>query len=415
MFVILNMNIWVLLFAQNVAAQGKWTRKADFPGEVRYREASFSIGTKCYIGKGFGSEGNSLDDFWEWDQSTNIWTKKADFPGNSGYDMVSFSIGTKGYVGTGGYMNVNDSTNEFWEYDPAKDTWNQKASIPKTAGIYDAVGFSIGTKGYIGTGLNIIKNSYTNEFWEWDQITNRWTQRADFAGPVRQNAIGLSIGNKGYIGTGMKLEDGELIPYVRYKDFWEWDQANNAWTQKADIGGSERSGAVGFSIGNKGYIGAGFISPLTYLMDFWEWDQATNTWKQEADYEGFGAYSAIGFSAGDKGYLGLRFGYADSEQGYNDFWEFDPSINVTTAINSISDQSLIEVYPNPVNYKFTIKSSVLTGNSTLSIFNSNGQKVMERLITEGTTEIDASMLQKGLYLIKLDNGKSIETGKIVKE
>ena len=32
----------------------------------------------------------------------------------------------------------------------------------------------------------------------------------------------------------------------------------NTWTQKADFGGTGRNGAVGFSIGSKGYIGTGY-------------------------------------------------------------------------------------------------------------------------------------------------------------
>src|SRR5687768_11906654 len=74
-----------------------------------------------------------------------------------------------------------------------------------------------------------------------------WTQMANFGGTARWRAVGFSIGTKGYIGTG---NDG-----VDKNDFWEWDQATNVWTQKANFTGTARSGAVGFSIGTKGYIG----------------------------------------------------------------------------------------------------------------------------------------------------------------
>ena len=47
--------------------------------------------------------------------------------------------------------------------------------------------------------------------------------------------------------------------HTKYKDFWEYDPAANTWTQKADFGGTARYGAVGFSIGSKGYIGTGLI------------------------------------------------------------------------------------------------------------------------------------------------------------
>src|ERR1039458_4739017 len=48
--------------------------------------------------------------------------------------------------------------------------------------------------------------------------------------------------------------------------------SQGTWTQKANFGGIAREVAVGFSIGNKGYIGTGVFSPNIY-RDFWEWNQ----------------------------------------------------------------------------------------------------------------------------------------------
>jgi hypothetical protein len=56
------------------------------------------------------------------------------------------------------------------------------------------------------------------------------------------------------------------------KDFWEFDPVTNVWTQLADFGGVARSDAVGFSIGTKGYIGTGRINLSTQLNDFWEFN-----------------------------------------------------------------------------------------------------------------------------------------------
>ena len=89
------------------------------------------------------------------------------------------------------------------------------------------------------------------DFWEYDPAANTWTQKADFGGGTRSQAVGFSIGNKGYIGTGK--ED-----WAYKRDFWEYDPATDTWTQKADFGGTARCDAVGFSIGNKGYLGTGF-------------------------------------------------------------------------------------------------------------------------------------------------------------
>jgi hypothetical protein len=44
------------------------------------------------------------------------------------------------------------------------------------------VGFSIGNKGYLGTGLDHDYPSYKKDFWEYDPVANAWTQKADFGG-----------------------------------------------------------------------------------------------------------------------------------------------------------------------------------------------------------------------------------------
>ncbi|KAJ1500275.1 hypothetical protein HMI54_010954 [Coelomomyces lativittatus] len=126
----------------------------------------------------------------------------------------------------------------------------------KGPGRINATGFSIGSKGYLGTGAG---QGYYKDFWEYDPSSNTWTQKADFGGGERYTPVGFSIGAKGYIGVG----------FFDLKDFWEYDPASNGWTRKADFGGTGRAYAVGFSIGNRGYIGTG-VYPVGY-KDFWEY------------------------------------------------------------------------------------------------------------------------------------------------
>jgi len=90
-----------------------------------------------------------------------------------------------------------------------------------------------------------------------------WTQKADFGGTARGGAVGFTIGTKGYIGTGYYNVGSK----VYCKDFWEYDPTANAWTQKADFGGTARCTAAGFSIGSKGYIGMASGGIEGYLKD----------------------------------------------------------------------------------------------------------------------------------------------------
>ena len=141
--------------------------------------------------------------------------------------------------------------------------WMQKTDFGGTARLW-AVGFSIGEKGYIGTGNE--GSSVRRDFWEYDKSNNSWTQKNDFDGTARHIAVGFSIGEKGYIGTG---DDGST--FSSSKDFWEYDpsaDSANAWTRKTDFGGSARRNAVGFSIGERGYIGTGIDN--SRRRDFWQ-------------------------------------------------------------------------------------------------------------------------------------------------
>ena len=227
-----------------------------------------------------------------------------DFSGFARSSAVGFSIGDKGYVGTG-YTGI--FRKDFWEYDSINDSWTQKADFGGSAR-ESAVGFSIGDKGYVGTGYTGIR---MKDFWEYDPTNNAWIKKADLPGLERENGVGFSIGDKGYVGTGYSG--------IYLKDFWEYDPTNNSWTQKADFGGGNRFGAVGFSIGNKGYIGTG-NSGNQFFNDFWEYNPSGDYWYLRHEiYEGY-LIDAIGFSIGNKGYFGLGHNYS---QNKDDFWEYD--------------------------------------------------------------------------------------------
>ncbi|MCL2290134.1 MAG: hypothetical protein FWC34_05430 [Bacteroidetes bacterium] len=260
------------------------------------------------------------------------WTQMADFFGGIRDGAVGFSIGDKGYVGTGisHPYNLPDFYKDFWEYDPSTNTWTQKADFgggKRTS----AVGFSIGNKGYVGTGFfEFVEHPLypigLNDFWEYNPVTNEWIQKADFGGDKRLGAVGFSIGSKGYIGTGSTRG-------LSFRDFWEYNPESNSWLRKENLPTGEWQGpregrdhSVGFSIGNKGYVGMGRGS-YGYLGDFWEYNPSSDNWTQKAYFAGEKRAGAVGFSIGDKGYVGLGRKSYVSESTY-DFWEYSPDLDI---------------------------------------------------------------------------------------
>ena len=329
------------------AISNTWSKKSNIGAYPRYSAVGFSIDSKGYVGGGTNGTTNvNKVDFWEYNSQNNTWTQKADIGGSGKEGAVGFSIGSNGYFGTG-QLSDGSVTNDFWEYNPVLNTWTQKANFGGAAR-RSAVGFCIGNKGYIGTGSN-----NANDFWEYDPVTNTWTQKANFGGAARYEAVGFCIGNKGYLGTGILIGNNSSF----CNDFWEYDPVTNTWTQKANFAGTTRSGAIGFSIGSKGYLGTG-ISGNGYKNDFWEYDPSTNTWAQKTNVGGFVRARAVGFSIGSKGFIGA--GTNSGPGAMNDFWEF-----ASTSLQSVSTSSVntLLCQGSSVNVPYTVACSSFTSGN----------------------------------------------------
>jgi hypothetical protein len=81
----------------------------------------------------------------------------------------------------------------------------------------------------------------------------------------------------------------------------------------------------------------------------------------------------------------------------------------------------LSVYPNPVKGNtISVSLNGLTkGNYTLSVFNQLGQQVLNRVISHNggvaTQTIDLGKLSAGLYELRLSNGETVLTEKLIKE
>lgn len=159
------------------------------------------------------------------------------------------------------------------------------------------------------------------------QAQNSWLKKAYFGGGKRERAVGFSIGNKGYVGTGQDTAN------LMRNDFWEYDPVGDTWTQKASLPGMARRDAISFSTPTKGYVGTGMDNAASYLgnnlNDMWEYDPVGNTWTQKAFYPGnfgTGIYYASSFSIGNRGYVVCG---KEGNSNYSDeMWEYNTITNV---------------------------------------------------------------------------------------
>ena len=70
-----------------------------------------------------------------------------------------------------------------------------------------------------------------------------------------------------------------------------------------------------------------------------------------------------------------------------------------------------EMYPNPVYTILYFRN--LTGETFVSIYDLQGRKIIAETITNN--QIDASRLYQGIYTIRIEDGKSIKIGKLIKQ
>src|SRR6516165_7737899 len=106
-----------------------------------------------------------------------------------------------------------------------------------------------------------------------------WTQKADFP-IVRDNATAFNVSTK----IGVSSFAGLGSNPATYNDWWEYNAVTNTWTQKADFPGTPRRGALGFVIGGFGYVCVCETGSAAHLADLWQYDPILDTWVQKSDF-----------------------------------------------------------------------------------------------------------------------------------
>ncbi len=289
------------------------------------------------------------------------WMVKKDFKGIARSQAVAFSIGNLGYVGTGYNYNRDERLKDFWAYNPDEDNWQQIASLDaggRAKARSGAVAFSVNEKGYVGLGKN--EDSMLGDFWVYDPANNTWdTLNAVNQGPsARYGAVAFAINNIGYVGTG---NDGS-----NQMDLWAYDPASNSWTEKNSYQ-SKVSEAVAFVLNGRGYICTGYHND--YNKDLYAYNPDNNTWEAKRPTGNVSAESydnkytsmqrrkAVAFAIGSKAYITTGDGPNSLK---SEVWEYDPATDLWIEKSNFEGQGRNEA----VSFTIGDRAFVTTGFST---------------------------------------------------
>ncbi|MDW3193945.1 MAG: kelch repeat-containing protein [Cytophagales bacterium] len=173
-----------------------WNRFNDFPGtlpDFRDTYPAFMIGNEGYLLLG--------EEIWHYDPGKDEWILVDTYPGAGTSSHVTEVIDKLAYIGLG----FNDAF-DWWSYDPETKEWKELAIFPGDL-TWGLQSFQLRGKIYV----------VGKTCWEYDPITNQWIQRNSHP-DGRRFATAFSIGEKGYFGTG--ISESGMSQFQ--KDFWDF-------------------------------------------------------------------------------------------------------------------------------------------------------------------------------------------------
>jgi len=261
------------------STNGTWSRSATFPGAPRSNAVAFTVQGAGYVGTGVGNDGfTPLSDFWAYIPGQNVWVQVDSLKDENGVPQPRLDAAAWGFDSVGYVLTGTDNYTYFldvWKYSPATHKWSSKPYLqgnPRsgaTTWVYNNKGYIMA--GFTASGQHEV-NNMAYDFWVFDphkaenDSLHCWTQLRDiyntssgtyddgYTNIVRKYGVGFVIGHtnsgdKGYITLG---QNGTSVTYT-----WEYDFATDLWTEKTPFEGAARSGAVGFSVLNRGFVGTG--------------------------------------------------------------------------------------------------------------------------------------------------------------
>lgn len=350
---------------------GDWIQKATFGGVGRHRAVGCATDYRGYMGLGHvnGTGADiSYKDWWEYDPASDSWTQKANFPiGNHG--SVSFVVDNMPCVGGGSSL-----AGEFYKFNPQLNTWSPIAPCP-FFNPGDTQGFSVNNKGYV---------YLMNQLAEYDPLSNQWALMPTAPISFGTWSCSFSVGASGFIKSGNKL--------------YEFKPSQQTWLQRADFPGVSTGGSSAFSINDMGYITCGYVGGLSVVTDqVWAFNPGINQWIAIEEFKGTSRRFPVAFAVDNKGY----FGSGTNGANFNDFWQYNPSIN--SLEESLSMQ--LNIYPNPAAEYVTLEKSPSTLIDRVYLFTNLGQNIRQIELVNGKEQIPVFDLPAGIYHLKfyIDN------------
>jgi len=397
----LYLTLIIFIFGLNLNAQ--WIELGNAAFSPRHHPVSFSIDGLGYVTMGVAPDNSLLKDFYSYDPETNMWTELESYPGEGRGFSYADTWDGKAYIGFG--FKPSGYANDLWEFNPQTMEWTELEPCPCSGRAHPAYVIVNGSL-YVGAGNdNIVGNM--NDFWRYDIEENSWSQIDNLPALVRHHPFYFGIGDHVYagLGHGNMNSDGSM---GIYRDFYRYDTKEEKWERVADLPAEGRVAGTQFSFGGKGYVLSGQNEMHVNFSEgeFWEYDPAEDSWTQLESHPGTSSRWAPGNFVINKNlyfFAGL-VGFGNNQMLANDVFSFNlDDVNSVRIVEKytpeIIDNSLGFQLENSANIQ--INSIDLLGNSS-ELFNGflpSGKNLIS---------LNESQIANGFNLIQIINNDNSE-------
>ena len=106
--------------------------------------------------------------------------------------------------------------------------------------------------------------------------------------------------------------------------------------------------------------------------------------------------------------------YQQSGAGqWTDYDDFELTLNGTTAIPTVANNSNISIFPTVISNNILNISNTDKGNYEVNISNINGQTMYQNKLNSGNVSINTAFLKNGMYLVRVSNGIENSVQKVI--
>jgi Galactose oxidase, central domain/Kelch motif len=333
-----------------------WTIKQNFLNAPAFNSpVSIWKGTISKIGNDLfvfgGQRGVSyLDEMYKYNTITNSWNLVTNELGQNREEAMGFYSSGKIFIGGG---IDNEALNDFWEYDLTTDSWAQKTSFPS---VYTKRAFAeINGKGYfVGGQSNYITSTqfvsnHTDELLEYDPTTNIFSNKAPYPNGKTYGMTSFAYNGNLYAGFGIR-ENGTLS-----SNFYKYDPTGNSWTVLAS-GPFEAKTCNSFIIGNIGYVisynAGSSVGGITGKYNF-----DTNEWTTETHNLPYSSQTNQAFTNNGSAYLTVGTGTT----GPNIIYQYNVANSTWTPITNLSFKNINQtIIPTPDGIYFCFGGGQIT-------------------------------------------------------